>query len=289
MATQTIFRTPQTREYLVLANQLINEAEAELGLDAIGLLVYLLSKPKDWIIKPIWLAKILSYSVEAIRRMLRSLKVAGYVIMNRLASGRMEWFIYDHKKGLTIEPKNSVLAPQNSDLETQPPKTTLDTPLLENYSQKPKREKPNKEKPSGENPSVYINKESLPSIEKTTNFVEKLTLPKQLSPEQKQQAQKIISQAPPEQQEAILIVLATVLSKGTVKSPLGYLHVLVLKANNGTFQSSPNHTLAKRSPPQKPKNQKIDNLWHFTDLFKRYGKIQHIPKEYQAAVLASCS
>lgn len=283
MATQTIFRTPQTREYLVLANQLVNEAEAELRLDAIGLLAYLLSKPKDWIIKPTWLAKILGYSVEAIRRMLRSLKVVGYVVMNRLASGKVEWFIYDYKKGLTIEPKNSDLVPQNSDLVPQnsdiniPPKNA-------------NKEKPNGEKPNGENPSVYINKECLPIIEKTTNLDKKLTLPEQLSQQQKQQAQKIIAQAPTEQQLAILIVLANVLSKGTVKSPLGYLRALVIKANNGTFEPLPNHMPAKRSRPQKPKKtQAIDNIWHFTNLFKRFGQINNIPEKYRAAVLAHSS
>jgi len=287
MAMQTIFRTPQTREYLVLANKLINEAEAELKLDAIGLLIYLLSKPKDWVIKPIWLAKILNYSVEAIRRMLRSLKVAGYVIMNRLPSGKTEWFIYDYKKGLTIEPKKSVFPPQNSNNETQPLKTTFDAPLLEDYPQMPNRENPSKEKPRGENPSVYINKECLPSIEKTTNLDEKLALPEQLSQPQKQQAQKIITDAPTKHQQAILIVLATVLSKGTVKSPLGYLRALVSKANNGTFEALPNRSQAKRSRVPKQKNQKSDNTWHFTDLFKRFGDINNIPEQYREAVLAA--
>jgi hypothetical protein len=63
-----------------------------------------------------------------------------------------------------------------------------------------------------------------------------LVFPHELSEPQLKAAKHRIKLAPIDMQQAILIVLAANLAKGTVKNPIGYLNTLITAANNGTFE-----------------------------------------------------
>jgi hypothetical protein len=62
-----------------------------------------------------------------------------------------------------------------------------------------------------------------------------LVFPSKLSEPQLNAAKHRIKLAPIDMQQAILIVLAANLAKGTVKNPIGYLNTLITAANNATF------------------------------------------------------
>ena len=117
MAMQTIFRTPQVEQYTVLSNAILNPSISGLSLRASALLISLLSKPKDWIVNPEYMAASGVESLYIIRQTLRELREFGYVIFKRLSSGCTDWFVYD--------------SPQNSkeNIHSTPIKSTAEQPV----------------------------------------------------------------------------------------------------------------------------------------------------------------
>jgi hypothetical protein len=91
-----IIRTARTQGFTVVANSLIEDAS--LGWDALGLLVYLLSKPDHWQIKPATLAKQRNAGKDKIYSMLKQLREAGYVTFRKYASGHTDWLVFDTKQ-----------------------------------------------------------------------------------------------------------------------------------------------------------------------------------------------
>jgi uncharacterized phage protein (TIGR02220 family) len=91
-----IIRTARTRGFTVVANSLIEDAS--LGWDAMGLLVYLLSKPDHWKIMPETLANKRNAGKGKIYSLLKQLREAGYVTFRKYASGHTDWLVFDTKQ-----------------------------------------------------------------------------------------------------------------------------------------------------------------------------------------------
>lgn len=66
-----------------------------LDWKALGLLVYLLSKPDDWAVSVAQLVKAKKAGEDAIRGMLKALRDAGYVVMKKQKTGEVDWLVYD--------------------------------------------------------------------------------------------------------------------------------------------------------------------------------------------------
>ena len=120
-----IFRKKRETNFTNISNYIFQDNK--LSLPAIGLLSYLLSKPKDWVILPKTLCKKLykkehsKASYEYILEVLKELENAQYIHKKKLHDGKTEYFVYD-------EPNRE--------------NTYLGNYLIEDL---PNREKPNRE------------------------------------------------------------------------------------------------------------------------------------------------
>src|SRR5690606_23809004 len=85
----TIRRAPRPRRYTVVPNATLEDSG--LSFKALGLLVYLLSKPDHWTVSREHLATTHTDGVDSIRSGLRELRSAGYVTdeIERDDSGRI--------------------------------------------------------------------------------------------------------------------------------------------------------------------------------------------------------
>lgn len=88
-----IIRSKRTQNFTVIPNLILND----LSLDwkELGLFVYLLSKPDEWEVSIAHLVKQRKAGEDAIRNMLKSLRAAGYVVMQRKGDGSVDWHIFD--------------------------------------------------------------------------------------------------------------------------------------------------------------------------------------------------
>ena len=86
-----ILRVPKERNFTVLDNRLLTDKA--LSWEARGLLCYLLSKPDDWQVRLYDLIRRGPAGEHKIRRTLRELELAGYLIRQRgrAPDGRFEW------------------------------------------------------------------------------------------------------------------------------------------------------------------------------------------------------
>jgi len=120
-----ILRKKRETNFTNISNYIFQDNK--LSLPAIGLLCYLLSKPKDWVILPKTLCKKLNKkehskaSYEYILEVLKELENAQYIHKKKLHDGKTEYFVYD-------EPNRE--------------NTYLENYLIEDL---PNREKPNRE------------------------------------------------------------------------------------------------------------------------------------------------
>jgi len=319
MATQTIFRSSHHINYTVLGNELINQPKHGLSFRAVGLLTYLLSKPKDWLVKPEHLASLRMESLYIIRQILRELREQGYVILERLKTGCTLWFVYDtpQKNPLNIKEtiadlaaETPVEAPKLSDsLENiippviqsvvdDEPDEALET--LFTYSIEPTNTDTTSTEPANTDTTNTDTTNTAPTNTDTINtdtseLNKNLVFPEILSAKQRQQAESLLKQAPYALQAAILSVLSSGLKKERIKSPFAYLRSLVNKANNGEFEvpivqkprlESLSHTPFAEQVDHFPE---IDNLEYFIELYLRLGEValKSMSKDYQKQVLAA--
>jgi len=267
MAKQTIFRSKQTSNYTVLSNNLINAVERGLDLGASALLGYLLSKPQDWIINTESLARQLNKSLAKIRQLLRYLREAGYVIMDRLSSGCVDWYVYDTPQSVVVKAEdNTVEEPAEIVVEIK-----LPTEIIAETN----------------------TKAELDAVQPPEKVVsEKLVFADIFANRQQEQVKTIIADAPLDLQPSILSVLTTNLKKGGIKLPMAYLKALVSRANAGTFEIPPPPIKPILSVSHIPFSEQVDegptmtNLEHFSDLYQRYGE-KAVPKAYLDEVLAN--
>ena len=86
-----ILRKPKTREYTVIDNKIINNPN--LSTRAKGMFLYMMSKPDDWKFNYKSFTHELNEGEDYIRAMLKELKQAGYLSLERSydEKGRYEW------------------------------------------------------------------------------------------------------------------------------------------------------------------------------------------------------
>lgn len=90
----SVIRTKRIQDFTVLPNALINDAS--LDGDALGLLVFLLSKPADWWVSINSLAGLKRFgSSGKVVSTLKRLRAEGYAKLIRMSTGHTEWIITD--------------------------------------------------------------------------------------------------------------------------------------------------------------------------------------------------
>lgn len=90
----SIVRTERKGDFTVIPNELINDAD--LDGDALGLLVFLLSKPADWWVKVESLSGIKRFGAHGkVVKTLQTLRTLGYATLTRMSTGHTEWVITD--------------------------------------------------------------------------------------------------------------------------------------------------------------------------------------------------
>lgn len=93
--------TPKDIGFTVIINSVIEDEQ--LTADALGLLVYLLSKPPGWLIRQADLRRRFGYGKEKQQAVYRCLEAAGYLTRERVnrEGGRIEWdhVVYDLPQG----------------------------------------------------------------------------------------------------------------------------------------------------------------------------------------------
>ena len=93
-----VFRIEKTRDYTVMSNHHLRNAE--LSLKSKGLLSMMLSLPEDWNYTTRGLAKIRKEGTDSIGSALKELERAGYIVRNRLRDSKgkivdVEYVIYE--------------------------------------------------------------------------------------------------------------------------------------------------------------------------------------------------
>ena len=142
-----VFRIEKTRDYTVMSNHHLRNAE--LSLKAKGLLSMMLSLPEDWNYTTKGLAAICKEGTESIGTALKELEQTGYIVRNRLRDSKgkitdVEYVIYEtpHKPDAVSPnagtPDTGYPYPGNPDmdnpgLENQP---QLNKDISSNYQQK---------------------------------------------------------------------------------------------------------------------------------------------------------
>lgn len=89
----TIIRNKRSRNFTTIPNDIINDPA--LYWQDLGLVVFLLSKPDSWFIRPDILAKEKNLRINGIYEILKRLRASGYARLTRYPSGATEWTIYD--------------------------------------------------------------------------------------------------------------------------------------------------------------------------------------------------
>ena len=85
----SVIRKAQGQEFTVLPNQTIRDSR--LPLDALGLLVKLISRPPDWEVRPHQLQKECSIGRDRLRRILAELEQSGYLVRRKCRSSDGTW------------------------------------------------------------------------------------------------------------------------------------------------------------------------------------------------------
>lgn len=98
----SIIRTKAPVKYTIINNELLAES-SKLSWQAIGLLVYLLSKPDDWSVSIAALANIGKCGKNRIESILKELKLFGYIVCKKHRTGKYTYYVYDTPQ-VTPEP-----------------------------------------------------------------------------------------------------------------------------------------------------------------------------------------
>ena len=103
----TIHRTKTSNNFTIIHNSILQD-EA-LSLPAIGLLVYLISKPENWKILPKYLATKLYKKEDSkagyryILNLIQEIENSGYCTKKRNSDGTIDYYIYDTKLNPNVE------------------------------------------------------------------------------------------------------------------------------------------------------------------------------------------
>jgi hypothetical protein len=118
----SIVRIKKRRRFTTVHNETVEDKK--LDFDALGLLVYLLSKPDSWEVSVKHLSGEKKSGKGKIERILKDLQKLGYAEYRKLHTGKVEWTIYEVPK------------PKNQDQEKpEPKKPDQEKPDLENRTQ----------------------------------------------------------------------------------------------------------------------------------------------------------
>ncbi len=122
-----IIRSIRTQNFTIIPNLIVEDKS--IDWKELGLLVFLLSKPDEWEVSVHHLAKQRKAGRDSVLNMLKTLRDAGYVVMNRKHEGGVDYVIYDtpqnRKKPLTENPE---VATEKS--EPKPEKPLTDFPTM---------------------------------------------------------------------------------------------------------------------------------------------------------------
>ncbi len=101
----TIFRVAKTENFTVLLNDTLRDSR--LSLEALSVLVRLLSRPQDWQVHFEVLRRESQVGRDKLRRILRELGKAGYLIRKRIHrdDGRLIWITEVHEIPNPIDAK----------------------------------------------------------------------------------------------------------------------------------------------------------------------------------------
>jgi len=227
---QTIFKTAPASNFAIFSNELVN---TPMPFKAKEVLIYLLSKPKDWRVKVADIRSSLALTTHTIRRSLEWLQSAGYAGYVRLKSGHTIWKIFDKPQQETAHSPRQmpqVVLPhvaKPSDIQIQIDHKEIKKPL----------------------PAEVVTSPISAQIPESIVVVssDELIYPAQLTEPQKKAAKHIIKKVKePELQQPVLFALAYAITSGTVKSAPAYLQGLVTRANNGTFEPVTNTSTVKQ-------------------------------------------
>ena len=250
---QTVIKTPTTANFSILDNAVIN-ADV-LTIKAKAVLIYLLTKPKDWQLRVGDIKRKLHIGTHSIRSALKNLMQAGYIFYRRLASGHTIWTIYDTPQSIT-QPVDIQPQTDNPHADFQHVIVNTDKPLSIKIQQHAMLEQ------SVETVVVSLKNENQSDIVEQSELIEQalestdLVYPDQLDVKQKKTARHILKTRLKRQEmgQELLFALSYAMTSKEIKSIPAYFSGLVNAANNGTFTTISSAT-------SKPLSKPIIPLW----------------------------
>jgi hypothetical protein len=225
-------------------------------------LVYLLSKPPKWKLRANDIKRYLGVGINKVYRILRELREAGYLVMERIQSA-VRWDVYEVPKppaknattrsvidrdGFHHDGHSDDLVITETPVKIEKPTTTaspvIDTP------------------PASAKIDVVVSFEM--SEQSTPDPIP------HIAPDQQKAARKVLSELTPEQASLVLSAFTLALSKHKVSSKIGYLVGLVKAMNNGTFtapeaaQGTPSLSLDERLAKERQRQQEASERGKMT-------------------------
>lgn len=288
MQPQLIYTSAHTSNFTQVSNALLDSV---IPAKPQKVLLYLLSKPKNWQLRFTDLKHRLGLSAYAVRQALRWLQSAGFIYYERLKSGHTTWFIYDkpqvtqssapvitdtitsttpdlkpHVEIPHVENRTVLVTLRQTEIQEQQPPLPTSPPIISEVSK----------------PVVVVVSESLVKnvTEEAPATTDTLIFPEKLTQEQKKQAKHVIKKCKQELKQDVLYALAYAMVQGKVKNPVAYLQVLVKSANEGIFSpvsAKKSPTLEERIASEKRRQEeaqnryKVDNNKFFQMLKDTYG------------------
>jgi hypothetical protein len=211
--------------YATLYDNVLFDIEMPRGFKPIHAYCMKRLKIKGWHIQKLDIAKQFNISLSTVTRALRWFRDHGYALYDKVKG----WQVFPSAQTIAQATVNEALEPMagGSFLTTEEPIKEINfDPLIERKAFTEIETTTQPHEPEPVIPVVVCLEEEK---------ISPLVFPSELSEPQLNAAKHRIKLAPIDMQQAILIVLAANLAKGTVKNPIGYLNTLITAANNGTF------------------------------------------------------
>lgn len=290
MATQFIFNTVPTSNYTKNANSLITALPSK----PYHVLVYLLSKPPSWRLRPGDIKKRLQMSAYSVRQALYTLQKLGYLYYKRLATGHTQWFVYSEPQPHLVT-TDQATKQECQEVEPVEPHMdfqhvldkTIDLDFKNNYTLDELELIPEPEIVVVD--ALTCNDE--PELRSTeSNNEDQLQYPEKLSESQLRAAKREIKKCKDDKlKPEVLLALTIALTTKNINNPVGYLVGLIQRANDGSFtpvsntpQNKARIPLASEVLKQKAEAPKVDNLKYYRELFRQFGDkvLNVIPEQY---------
>jgi hypothetical protein len=213
-----------------------------LGFDTRGFAGWLISKPDGWEIRAAALPYLLKDCTatrghvgrDKARRFLRELERAGYLVRTRTRgnSGRWVWRSLFTANSLTID----ALAVDGSSVDGK----GVDLYQTDNYIRRIQS---------------ILNEPTAGATQEVVASTKGTAFPAVLTGAYRASARALIAACPPEQRQAVLDEVAALHDRSAIKgSPIGLLHRLVERANQGTFTPSHGIRYRQQSREESPDN-----------------------------------